>query len=78
MIFLNYEAYRIHMGTHPYWSPKLEQARMIRQQNKTNSGASNNAAGARIEAGRESRGTSIQFMNLNGVPIPFFGPKSTD
>jgi hypothetical protein len=28
--------------------------------------------------GRESRGSSLQFMNLNGVPIPFFGPKSTD
>jgi hypothetical protein len=79
LIFGNYELWRIHKGTHPYWSPKFEQAGLTIPRNKTNSGTSDNGAtGTRVEAGRESRGVSIQFMNLNGVPIPFLGPKSME
>ncbi|KAG9194582.1 hypothetical protein G6011_04617 [Alternaria panax] len=79
LIFANYELWRIHRGTHPYWSPKFEQAGLTAPRDKTNSGTTDDGAtGARVEAGRELRGVSIQFMNLNGVPIPFLGPKSMD
>jgi hypothetical protein len=79
LIYGNYELWRIHKGTHPYWSPKLEEAGWTRPRSKTNTGISDSGAeGARVEAERESRGVSIQFMNLNGVPIPFIGPKSMD
>ncbi|KAG9378126.1 hypothetical protein A1F94_011242 [Pyrenophora tritici-repentis] len=71
LIFGNYELWRIHKGTHPYWSPKLEEAGLVRRRNKTNSEASASTVGSGTEARSESPGVSIQWMNLNGVPIPF-------
>ncbi|KAB2111792.1 hypothetical protein AG0111_0g64 [Alternaria gaisen] len=79
LIFANYELWRIHKGTHPYWSPKFEQAGLTAPRNEANSSTPDSGAPAtRAEARRELRGVSIQFMNLNGVPIPFLGPKSMD
>ncbi|RMZ72584.1 hypothetical protein GMOD_00007591 [Pyrenophora seminiperda CCB06] len=70
LIFGNYELWRIHKGTHPYWSPKLEEAGIVRR-NKTTSTASAGVGGPGAEARGDSAGISIQWMNLNGVPIPF-------
>jgi hypothetical protein len=74
LILGNYELWRIHKGTHPYWSPKLEAAGYTRKQQVAAPG--NAAVGARVEP--SSSGVSIQWMNLNGVPIPFIAPKSVD
>ena len=71
LVFANYELWRIHKGTHPYWTPKLEEAGILRRRNKTTSNASASAVGSGAEATGESPGVSIQWMNLNGVPIPF-------
>ena len=30
----NYELWRIHKGIHPYWTPRLEEAGIVRQRNK--------------------------------------------
>ena len=74
LIFGNYELWRIHKGTHPYWSPKLEEAGIVRRRTKTTSDASASTVGSGTEARGDSPGASIQWMNLNGVPIPFIKP----
>jgi hypothetical protein len=77
LILGNYELWRIHKGTHPYWSPKLEAAGYTRKrQDTTPEAPGNGAVGARVEP--STGGVSIQWMNLNGVPIPFIAPKSVD
>jgi hypothetical protein len=77
LILGNYELWRIHKGIHPYWNPKLEAAGYTKKRQDTTPEASGNGAvGARVEP--SSGGVSIQWMNLNGVPIPFIAPKSVD
>lgn len=89
LLLFNYGGYRVIS----YWNPIIEQAqeraRIAKQEEMVQAGtmtegkkahtyAPDTAARTRVEAGQESGGISIQWMNVNGVPIPFIGPKSTD
>jgi hypothetical protein len=77
LIWGNYELWRIHKGIHPYWSPKLEAAGYTKKRQDATPGApGNGAVGAKVEA--SSGRVSIQWMNLNGIPIPFIAGKSVD
>jgi hypothetical protein len=75
LIFANYELWRIHKGTHPYWSPRLEAVGLVRTQQKEASGSNVGNTGmaetkaVKTEADNPS-GAAIQWTNLNGVPIP--------
>lgn len=73
LIWGNYELYRIHKGTHPYWSPKLEAAGIVRGRNNITSGSNQTVPqDAKVDM-RDASGvsaTSIKWQNLNGVPIP--------
>jgi len=85
LLLFNYGGYRFIS----YWNPILERARIAKQAEMGQAGtmsegtkahtyAPDTAARTRVEAGQKSGGSSIQWMNVNGVPIPFIGPKSTD
>jgi hypothetical protein len=82
LIWGNYELWRIHKGIHPYWSPRLEAAGYTKKRQDAtleapgNGAGGSGAVGAKVEA--SSGGVSIQWMNLNGVPIPFIAGKSVD
>ena len=78
LIFGNYELYRIHKGTHPYWSPILEEKGIVRRRNQTGLETSGGQDASRIKAKPEGGNTSIQWLNLNGVPIPFIGKRSVE
>jgi hypothetical protein len=78
LVFGNYELWRIHKGTSP-WTPTLEDAGLVRKRKIISSEVSGNGAvGTKADAGEASRGATIQWLNLNGVPIPFIAPKSVD
>ncbi|KAL6710031.1 hypothetical protein ACN47E_009822 [Coniothyrium glycines] len=73
LIFGNYELYRIHKGTHPYWTPRLEAAGIIRPQDKEDLSQEQvvqKASGAADES--TSTGT-IRWLNVNGLPVPTLG-----
>jgi hypothetical protein len=73
LIWGNYEIYRIHKGTHPYWSPRLEAAGIVRGGEKTSlESPKQNAKDAGVEGADAGGvgGVSIRWTNLNGVPIP--------
>jgi hypothetical protein len=76
LLFGNYELYRIHKGTHPYWSPILEQKGIVRRRAQTDLEASGGQGVSGMESKREERKASIQWLNLNGVPIPFITGRS--
>ncbi|EOA87037.1 hypothetical protein ACJQWK_08486 [Exserohilum turcicum] len=78
LIYGNYELYRIHKGTHPYWSPILEEKGIVRRRTKTVSEASDGNVAQGTETRREGGKASIQWLNLNGVPIPFIALKSAE
>jgi hypothetical protein len=78
LILGNYELWRVHKGTSP-WTPTLEEAGIVRKRKNVSSEASiNGAVGTKADAREASRGATIQWLNLNGVPIPFIAPKSVD
>ncbi|OSS45075.1 hypothetical protein B5807_09417 [Epicoccum nigrum] len=80
----NYELWRIHKGIHPYWTPRLEEAGIVRQRNKlpdhgslkpdTVSVPAPVAAAAAAAAAAASEKPApkawIKWTDLNGVPIP--------
>jgi hypothetical protein len=72
LFWANYELYRIHRGTHPYWSPRLEAAGLLKKRNKTPPAAEGGSALATTSTTAESgvSGFAITWTNLNGVPIP--------
>ncbi|EUC50719.1 hypothetical protein COCMIDRAFT_81278 [Bipolaris oryzae ATCC 44560] len=76
LIFGNYELYRIHKGTHPYWSPILEEKGIVRRRVQNTSESTGGQSAPVVESQREGRKTSIQWLNLNGVPIPFITGRS--
>ncbi|USP75940.1 uncharacterized protein yc1106_03214 [Curvularia clavata] len=78
LIFGNYELYRIHKGTHPYWSPILEEKGIVRRRKQTASETLGGQGASSTEAKREGGKTSIQWLNLNGVPIPFIAGRSVE
>ena len=63
LIAANYELYRIHTRTHPYWTPRLEAAGILAPRHDT-------PADAKTDAGADAAGSAIRWTNLNGVPIP--------
>ncbi len=67
----NYELYRIHKGTHPYWSPRLEAAGILKRREKTSTESSGNGAvQTNAEAGRDGSESVIRWTNVRGVPVP--------
>lgn len=75
LIFGNYEIYRIHKGTHPYWTPKLEAAGIVTRRNGTRANHSRELdanEGSHVEGEERNQGP-IKWTNLNGVPIPTLG-----
>lgn len=63
MIYGSYQVHRVLTGTHPTWSPRLEEAGFT--------------SFKQAEAGAESSGeaggvgdAAIRWTNVNGVPIP--------
>ncbi|KAJ4368265.1 hypothetical protein N0V83_006621 [Neocucurbitaria cava] len=71
LIFGNYELWRIHKGIHPYWTPKLEAAGIVRRKHSTAPESSDSRAVAtKVEAGGEESETAIRWTNINGIPIP--------
>jgi ABC-type nickel/cobalt efflux system permease component RcnA len=64
----NYELWRIHKGIHPYWTPRLEEAGLVRQRNKlAEDGSIKQEA---LAAEQTAPKAYIKWTNLNGVPIP--------
>ena len=73
----NYELWRIHKGIHPYWTPRLEEAGIVRQRNKLADHGSPKpdaapvpAAVAPAAAEKPAPKAWIKWTDLNGVPIP--------
>ncbi|KAJ4322752.1 hypothetical protein N0V94_002270 [Neodidymelliopsis sp. IMI 364377] len=64
----NYELWRIHKGTHPYWTPRLEEAGIVKQRNKLAEDGSLKQERASEE--ETAPKAWIKWTNLNGVPIP--------
>jgi hypothetical protein len=77
LIFGNYEIYRIHKGTHPYWSPRLEAAGILKSRQRAESTTGKGAEGVKTDGA-----DALRWTNLNGVPIPtlsaFASPFGTD
>lgn len=69
LMFGLYEAHRIHRGTHPFFSPRMENAGMPDSQNKPVTATTNGGTVA-VEDASAVSGASIRWTNLNGVPIP--------
>ena len=78
----NYELWRIHKGIHPYWTPRLEEAGIVRQRNKLADhgslkpdavavavAAKKPVAGA-VAAETPAPKAWIKWTDFNGVPIP--------
>lgn len=64
----NYELWRIHKGIHPYWSPRLEEAGIVKQRNKL---AEDGNIKPDVAAAEKSAPKAwIKWTDLNGVPIP--------
>lgn len=70
MVWATYEVHRIHRGTHPYVTPRLEAAGIIAPRNADVS----NAAGTEAPTNEDSAGGSsiptFTWTSLNGLPIP--------
>ena len=64
----NYELWRIHKGIHPYWTPRLEEAGIVRQRNKLAEDGSIKQEAVATE--KSAPKTWIKWTDLNGVPIP--------
>jgi hypothetical protein len=64
----NYELWRIHKGIHPYWTPRLEEAGIVKQRNKLAEDGSLKQESAAAE--ETAPRAWIKWTNLNGVPIP--------
>ncbi|KAF1362826.1 hypothetical protein EJ07DRAFT_174381 [Lizonia empirigonia] len=64
----NYELWRIHKGIHPYWTPRLEEAGIVRQRNKLAEDGSIKHEAAVAE--QPAPKAWIKWTDLNGVPIP--------
>ena len=66
-----YELWRIHKGIHPYWTPKLEEAGILKRRHKAAPETSETRAeDSKVESSGEKRQVKIKWTNLNGVPIP--------
>jgi len=65
----NYELWRIHKGIHPYWTPRLEEAGIVRQRNKLAEDGSIKPQVV-VAAEKPSPKAWIKWTDLNGVPIP--------
>ena len=78
LVAANFELYRIHKGTHPYFSPVVGGPAAEMRGNK----AASDAPGSNVSAGTDTKGegsrSSIQWLNLNGVPVPFLALGSTE
>lgn len=70
LVFGNYELYRIHKGTHPYWSPLLEAKGLRRVRKKEEAVSADNGARDSRAVAETIPSPSIKWTNLNGVPIP--------
>ncbi|KAF2829362.1 hypothetical protein CC86DRAFT_404003 [Ophiobolus disseminans] len=69
LMFGLYEAHRIHRGTHPYFSPRLEAAGV--QGSRGRAASEVTTGGAVVTEDASGVGEiSIKWTNLNGVPIP--------
>lgn len=66
--FGNYELWRVHKGIHPYWTPRLEEAGIVRQRNKLAKDGS--IKPETIGGEKPARKAWIKWTDLNGVPIP--------
>lgn len=64
----NYELWRVHKGIHPYWTPRLEEAGIVRQRNKLAEDGSLKQQVVATE--KPSPKAWIKWTDLNGVPIP--------
>jgi hypothetical protein len=64
----NYELWRIHKGIHPYWTPRLEEAGIVRQRNKLAEDGSIRPEA--VAAEKPAPKAWIKWTHLNGVPIP--------
>lgn len=64
----NYELWRIHKGTHPYWTPRLEEAGIVKQRNKLAEDGSIKQEPPAAE--KPAPKAWIKWTDLNGVPIP--------
>lgn len=64
----NYELWRIHKGTHPYWTPRLEEAGIVKQRNKLAEDGSIKQEPPAAE--KPEPKAWIKWTDLNGVPIP--------
>jgi hypothetical protein len=70
----NYELWRIHKGIHPYWTPRLEEAGVVRQRKKPADHDSVKpdavAVAGAVAAEKPAPKAWIKWTDLNGVPIP--------
>ena len=76
----NYELWRIHKGIHPYWTPRLEEAGIVRQRNKlADHGslkpdavavAAKKPGAVAVDAENPTPKAWIKWTDFNGVPIP--------
>lgn len=72
----NYELWRIHKGIHPYWTPRLEEAGIVRQRKKLADHGSlkpdavPGPAPVAAEKPPAAPKAWITWTDLNGVPIP--------
>jgi hypothetical protein len=75
LVLGNIELYRIHKGTHPYWTPKLEAAGIDMKRGKRTASESpdERVTQKNVEAADEASEGPIRWTNLNGVPIPTLG-----
>ncbi|KZM25973.1 uncharacterized protein EKO05_0009187 [Ascochyta rabiei] len=64
----NYELWRIHKGIHPYWTPRLEEAGIVRQRNRLAEDGNTKQEAATAE--KPAPKAWIKWTDLNGVPIP--------
>ena len=64
----NYELWRVHKGIHPYWTPRLEEAGIVRQRNKLAGDGSIKPEA--VAAEKPAPKAWIKWTDLNGVPIP--------
>jgi hypothetical protein len=64
----NYELWRVHKGIHPYWTPRLEEAGIVRQRNKLAEDGSIKPEA--VAAEKPAPKAWIKWTDLNGVPIP--------
>jgi hypothetical protein len=70
----NYELWRIHKGIHPYWTPRLEEAGVVRQRKKLadHGSVKPDAVAVPVAAAAEKPAPKawIKWTDLNGLPIP--------